>query len=267
MKITTFKQTEMKKNLNLLLLSFIISVIPSHLYAREFLNTVLHLNFGGMYSFTTKGNIFKTEERAAENAFGDTGDSSHYESAYVVTLDVVPMKPVILGLESNAIKFGVRAVYSFNFIQQSITATDEYGDQLMDYRTWMIGPVIHFAPFIDPSDINNEYTASSGFTCFALYGRMDGNLTAYPAIRDAGITTGDFQSGLSGSKFNIGLGAEIALCSLNFGMNVYYSYSRFRLDEEIYTGSGKEFYLKEGCLEIYIGIPIETIIRPLIPNF
>jgi hypothetical protein len=38
----------------------------------------------------------------------------------------------------------------------------------MDYRSWMIGPVIHYAPYIGASDLNYEYTANGGFTFYAL---------------------------------------------------------------------------------------------------
>ena len=178
----------MKRIIKISALICALSIMPAQLHAREFLNTVLHLNFGGMYSFTNVGDIIDEEHDAAE-ANSLSGEESYYETAYTVTLDIVPFDPIILGLESNAIKFGIRGTYGFNFVQQRITSDGNvYGDQLMKYNLWMIGPVIHFAPVIDPSDLDNEYTASSGFTFFATWGRLDGDLSAYAALRDSGLS-------------------------------------------------------------------------------
>ena len=258
----------MKRIIKLTALVAALSIMPVQLHAREFLNTVLHLNFGGMYSFANVGDIIEEENDAADPVL--TGEKSYYETAYTVTLDIVPFDPIILGLESNAIKFGIRGSYGFNFVQQRITSDGNvYGDQLMKYDLWMIGPVIHFAPVIDPSDLDNEYTASSGFTFFATWGRLGGDLTAYPALRDYDSCSSPslYSAGIEGYKINIGFGAEIALCSLNFGMNLYYSYTSYSLDREIYSGAGKNHYMREGCLELYIGFPIETFIKPFLPVF
>lgn len=242
--------------------------IPSVVNAREFLNTVLHLNFGGMYSATSFGDIIKEEEDAADLLITDKYDIAHYETAFLITLDIAPMEPIILGMESNAIKFGLRAVYGFHYLQQRIAATEEYSEQLGRYDAWMIGPVVHFAPVINPSDIDNEYTASTGLTFYALYGRLDGNLTAYPGLRDAELGSfSTYDTGIDGYKLDIGLGVEIALCSLNFGINIYYSYTSFDLNREVYSGAGKDMYLREVCLELYMGIPIESFIKPFIPSF
>ncbi len=250
---------------------FIILVSPAALHAREFLNTAIHLNFGGMYTFATTGNIIDSEKSAINDPSGipDTTNVSHYETAYCATLDIVPFEPILLGLEEHAIKFGVRGSYRFHYLQQRVTANVEIGDQVMDYQSWMVGPVIHYAPFIEPSDLNEDYTASGGFTFFALYGRMNGNLTAYPSLRKQNIATptGNYSSKVSGYKIDVGVGAEIAVCSLNFGVNVYYSYVNFEMKDNIYTTVGKNGYLKEGCVELYVGIPIESFIEPLLPKF
>jgi hypothetical protein len=39
------------------------------------------------------------------------------------------------------------------------------------------------------------------------------------------------------------------------------------MKEKVYADMGKRGNLKEGCLEIYIGIPIESFIEPFFPNF
>lgn len=261
------KQHVMKRILKITALVAALSVIPVRIQAREFLNTVLHLNFGGMYSFTNVSDIIDEEHDIAE-ANSLNGEESYYETAYTVTLDIVPFDPIILGLESNAIKFGIRGTYGFNFVQQRITQDGNvYEGELMNYDLWMIGPVIHFAPVIDPSDLDNEYTASSGLTFFATWGRLDGDLTAYAALRDYGASLSPYSTSINGYKINVGFGAEIALCSLNFGLNLYYSYTSYTLENEIYSGKGKNHNMKEGCLELYVGFPIETFIKPFLPVF
>ena len=257
----------MKRITKILVFVAAISLLPGQLHAREFLNTVLHLNFGGMYSFANAGDIIEEEDDAVEDVFSSS-QNSYYETAYTVTLDIVPFDPIILGLESNAVKFGIRGAYGFNFVQQRVTAENEvYNEELINYTLWMVGPVIHFAPAIEPSDIDNEYTASSGLTFFVLYGRLSGDLTAYASLRDYGSTFSLYESKIEGYKINVGFGAEIALCSLNFGLNLYYSFTSYSLEREIYPGAGKSHYMKEGCLELYVGFPIETFIKPLIPEF
>lgn len=244
-----------------------ILIIPVTLHARDFLNTVVHLNFGGMYSFANFGNVIDSEDRQVDSYFTESHDVSYYETAYCLTLDIVPTDPIMLGIEESAIKFGVRGTCGFHFLQQRVTSGDEFGDQVMDYRSWMIGPVVHYAPFIEPSDLNEDYRATGGFTLYALYGKIDGTMTAFPAIRDDGGSTGDYDSRIKGYKFDIGVGAEIALCSLNVGINLYYSYMKFTMKEKIYSDMGKTGYLKEGCMEIYVGIPIESFIEPIMPRF
>jgi len=246
---------------------FLILIIPPTLHAREFLNTVLHLNFGRMYSFSNQGDILDSENEAIDSYFTDTHEVSYYETAYCITLDIVPTDPIMLGMEESAIKFGIRGSYRFHYLQQRVKSGDEFGDQVMDYRSWMIGPVVHYAPFIEPSDLNEDYTASGGFTLYALYGKVDGNLTAFPAIREDGGNTGEYNSRVKGYKVDIGVGAEIALCSINVGVNFYFSYMQFTMKDRIYSDSGKDGYIKEGCMELYIGIPIESFIEPIIPRF
>lgn len=248
-------------------LIFLLFLIPGNLHAREFLNTVLHLNFGGMSSFVTTGDIVDGEEDQVELVMEDDNKTSHYETAFGMTLDIVPFAPIILGMESHAVKFGVRGTYRLHFLQQRVKSGKEYTGQVMDYRAWMVGPVIHYAPFIGASDLNYEYTATGGFTLYALYGQLDGDLTAFPGLRDYGTDISSYSSKINGYKVDIGIGAEIALCTLNFGMNVYYSYTKIHMQDKIYQDSGKDGELKEGCLELYIGIPIESFIEPIIPRF
>jgi len=195
----------------------------------------------------------------------DVRNTSYYETALCVTLDIAPTKPIILGMEDHAIKFGLRGSFKFHSLQQSVDMNEEHTGKIMNYNSYMLGPVIHYAPFIEPSDLNKDYTAGGGFTFFALVGKIDGDLKAYPVLGgDPGLS---HSSKINGYKFDIGAGAELAICSLNIGINLYYSYTNIKMKDQVYAGIGKSGNLKEGCLELYIGIPIESFIEPFIPNF
>jgi hypothetical protein len=252
-------------------LCLIVFVFRQSLQAREFLNTILHLNFGGMYSFASGGDIIDAENREINNELGPTGvkkSTSYYETALCVTLDIAPTKPIILGMEDHAIKFGLRTSFKVHSLQQILRTNEENTGKIMDYNSYMIGPVIHYAPFIESSNLYRDYTAGGGFTFFALFGKISGDLSAYPVLRDNSLWsgTGNHSSKITGYKFDIGTGAEIALCSLNIGINLYYSYTNIKMKQEI-VGIGKKGTIKDGCIEIYIGIPIESFIEPFIPSF
>lgn len=261
----------------------LILTVPAALHAREFLNSVVHLNFGGMYSFAAGGDLISSEKDAINSPSGitDTSNISHYDTAGCATLDIVPTSPLIIGMEEHAFKFGVRGSYRIQYLNQRVTTTyEEVGNKVMDYKSWMVGPIIYYAPFVGPSDLNTDYTASGGFTLYALYGRINGNLTAYPSIREKDIKIsssdgallynngiGDYTSKVSGSKLDLGIGAEFSLCSLNVGVNIYYTYINVNMKDKIYVDSGKKSNIKEGCMEIYVGIPVESFIEPLLPRF
>jgi hypothetical protein len=248
-----------------IILALFVFISQQSLNAREFLNTILHLNFGGMYSFAAGGDIIRDEDLAVDSFIPDSQSTSYYETALCITLDIVPTKPIILGMEDHAIKFGVRCSYKFHSLQQSVNMPDESTGKIMNYNSYMIGPVLHYAPFIEPSNLDRDYTAGGGFTFFALLGKINGDLTAYPVARDQ-MPGGNYSSKITGYKCDIGAGAEIALCSLNVGLNVYYSYTKIKMKEEI-AYMGRSGNLKEGCIELYIGIPIESFIEPFIPSF
>lgn len=242
-------------------------LLTSNLCAKEFLNTVLHLNFGGMYTFASSGGIIGEEKSKIKEDL-PSSKIRHYSTAYCFTLDVAPFKPILLGLEEHAIKFGVRGAYRFHFMQQEVRHEGvEYKGEVMKYRSWMVGPVIHYAPFVESSSLDYEYTANGGFTFYALCGRLDGDLTAFPSIRDADKPVGNSNSKISGFKMDFGVGAEISLCSINFGVNIYYSRVSYNMKEAIYSGAGRTGTLNEGCIELYFGIPVEFIIKPIINRF
>ena len=255
-----------------IILALFVFISQQSLQAREFLNTVLHLNFGGMYSFASGGDITQGENREirkqeSNGNITDVQNISYYETAFCLTLDIVPTKPIILGMEDHAVKFGVRGTYKIHSLQQKVSRNDEKTGKVMDYNSMMFGPVIHYAPFIESSSLTREYTAGGGFTLFALWGRINGDLTAYPVLRDLSVPITPHSSKISGYKYDLGAGAEVAICALNVGINLYYSLTNVKMKEKIYDNFGKKGNLKEGCIELYIGIPIESFIEPFIPNF
>ena len=254
----------MKKQFTILCL--LVLALQQPLHAREFLNTILHLNFGGMYSFASGGDIISKENKQADNN-SLINNTNYYETALCITLDIAPTKPIILGMEDHAIKFGVRGSYKLHSLQQSLDMNDEKTGKVIDYYSYMLGPVIHYAPFIESSNLNRDYTAGGGFTFFALFGKIKGDLTAYPVLSDIDPVVIGKSSKITGYKFDIGAGAEIALCSLNIGINLYYSYTSIEMKKQVYADMGKKGNLKEGCIELYIGIPIESFIEPFIPSF
>ena len=244
-------------------------LFTTNLYSKEFLNTILHLNFGGMYSFVSGGGIINEEKNEIEgHELFPSSRISHYSTAYCFTLDVAPMKPILLGLEEHAIKFGVRGAYRFHFMQQEVRSKGvEYKGNVFNYNSWMVGPVMHYAPFISPSSVDYEYTALGGFTFYALFGKIDGDLTAFPALRKAGGSVGNSSSKISGYKMDFGMGAEISVCSINFGVNLYYSRVNYKMKEPVYAVDKRKGTLNEGCIELYFGIPVEFIIKPIIKRF
>ena len=112
----------------LIVILFLLAV-PASLQSREFLNTVLHLNFGGMYSVATTGDLIDSENNAVDTQIPSNSSKSHYETAYCITLDIVPTDPIILGMEDHAIKFGLRGSYRFHYLQQKVKVGVDVGDQ------------------------------------------------------------------------------------------------------------------------------------------
>jgi len=124
--------------------------------------------------------------------------------------------------------------------------------------SWMVGPVIHYAPSIEASGPEGEYTAGGGLTLYALYGQLiNGELTAYPARRNYGAVVDPYKTSIRGYKIDVGIGGEISICAINLGVNLYYSMIRIKMAEKIYTEVDKKTNLNEICVELYMGIPIE----------
>ena len=247
---------------------FLLLVTPP-LPAKEFLNTIMHINFGATYGFIY-GDIIDEEKNSyyiTEHSGGKDRDvrPAHYDSTFSIFVDFTPLPPLILGDEAHALKFGVRGAFKFQFINQTITiaegSTDKsYGGDFIITRTWMAGPVIHYAPFINASGLSDNYTAGGGFTLFFLYGRiLNGKLYGYPAKRDyeGAASVSNYQANITGYRLDMGMGGEISICSINLGLNLYYSIMEINLSPAIYPNLGDRSKLTEFCFEIYMGIPIE----------
>ena len=96
---------------------------------------------------------------------------------------------------------------------------------------------------------------------------LGGDLDAYAALRIGGHLSLIITQKLKAINSTWVSEPRIALCSMNFGFNLYYSYTSYKLDREIYLGAGREYYMREGCLELYVGLPIESFIKPFLPVF
>ncbi len=247
---------------------------PHNSSAREFLNTYLHINFAFMYSLTAFGKITDTEHDSYSILDPSNNESvrpDHHDEAYGILLDITPLPALVLGMEEHAIKFGIRLGYRFHTLQQEIALEKStYGGDLFTFRTFMYGPVIYYAPSIEPSKINRNYTANKGLVFYALFGKLsNGTLTAFPSRRDYGAdpVTIDYDTKVTGYKIDIGIGGEVSICgSVNIGLNLYYSRLILKMDDPVYNTSGdslisnnvsRETSLNEICAEIYMGIPVQ----------
>lgn len=240
-------------------------------YSREFLNTILHINVGFAYCFPF-GNLTEHENNDYKlySAYEDRNiRPTHYDSSINVYMDLAPFKPFILGNESNALKIGIRGGYRFHQIKQNLVvkpdenSEKDYSGTLFSYDRWMIGPVLHYAPVITPLGLKEGYSAKGGLTFFLLFGQIvGGELTASPALHNANPTEfdtkygGNWKSKCEGYAIDIGIGGEISVLSINIGINIYYTYISLKLKKDIYETLGRDLYVHEAVLEIYMGIPI-----------
>jgi len=254
------------------IIALLIFFAPVQLSAGEFLNSVVHLNFGFMYGFSFGDIIDREHDDYYIEKDGRKFRPSHYCTAFGLTVDIVPFPPVLLGSESHAVKFGVRGGYRFHSIQQKISVElsdrteQDYKGELLNYQTWFVGPVVHYAPWIGPSDMDGNYTSGVGFTFYVLYGQLlSGKLSAYPSLRDYGSPpAGNSNSDFTGYRIDAGFGAEVTFCSINIGLNIYYSMIKTDLSTPVdgYSSLSATPAFHEVCFEIFMGIPIEWLKFP-----
>ena len=239
-----------------------IVVFSAKLSAREFLNTFMQVNIGYSNSIGVGGDLVD-----AERSNNLAGKRLKYDDSSInFMMDLVPFRPIILGDESAAIKIGFRGGYRMHYLEQRFTANDgngkqEYKGDLMKYNTVVFGPVIRYAPQISLfGSLDDSYSAESGLTLFALYGHvLNGNIDAFAANRAYGESfPGITHSSMSGYKIDIGIGGETSICSVNLGLNLYYSYMRMKFGDAIYENVGRKSSLHSFCLEIYFGMPLEN---------
>jgi hypothetical protein len=244
--------------------------MPVESYSGEFLNSIMKINFGASYEFpSTK--IIQYERRTSWSAlyalYGVMNPymPTHFGMSYNINADILPIPPIIFLNETQGLKFGVRGGYKFSYIQQElnfkITERKQYkftGD-LMKYRTWLVGPIIYYTPFVKTSETTGDYTSNAGFTFFFLYGNLgNGKLTAFPTKMDLIEKMGGYLSlvdpttyyqklatqlldmGIVKTKFNgyslnYGIGGELSFCAVNIGMNFVYSQTHIKLKYPVYT--------------------------------
>jgi len=252
----------MKKLVRTVCLATVIALPTSNLLAREFLNSFMQINVGYSYSLIVTGGLVD-----AENNEKNTDRKLKYTSnSFNFMADIVPFNPIFFADESHAFKIGFRVGYRMHSVDQKITMDGEdYGGNLLVYNTLVAGPLIRYAPNISFLSYSDEYGAGGGFTMYMLYGHIvQGYLDAFQAKRaiDPSFST-DYHTSVRGYKLDFGIGAEISVCSINMGFNFYYSHIRMRLSDDIYTGIGKNPVIHEGTIEVYLGMPLENLLKRL----
>ncbi len=261
----------MKKLLSLaLFLSILLSAAGAR--AGEFLNAFMHVNFGVSYGIIG-GDIIDYEHNANNYVFGTTVfKAGHYDLSYGLFVDILPIPPILLGNESNALKFGIRTRFNSNNLRQTLTirlsSSKEYnfrGD-LINYTSWMVGPVVYYSPIINSDNLEETYRSSGGFTLFLLFGKIiEGRLRAYPSLRDLEVTVPiPYSTSLSGYRIDFGAGAAISFCSINVGMNIFYSMLNVTTETRVYYHLPRYQRFDEFCIEIFMGIPFEWSRIPLV---
>ncbi|MCL2026266.1 MAG: hypothetical protein FWG92_05620 [Leptospirales bacterium] len=249
----------MKKLLKAACLAAIIILPVSNLSAREFLNTFMQINVGYSYSLLVAGDLVD-----AENSQKSTHRKLKYNNnSFNFMVDVVPFKPIFFWDESHAFKVGFRGGYRRHIMTQNMTMDGkDYGGDLLTYNTFVGGPLIRYAPNVSFFSYSKEYGAGGGFTMYMLYGHiMGGNLNAFQTERaiDSSFSA-NYNTAVRGYKLDFGIGAEISLCSINLGFNVYYSQMRMKLSDKIYVETGRKPVMHEGSIEVYIGMPLENLL-------
>lgn len=256
----------------------VFMLAPRETRAFEFMNAFMHFNLGVSYGFLT-GDIIEEEHRANYYILSTNSyNAEHYDFSYSLTVDIMPIPPFILGNEAHAVKFGLRARYNNNTIRQDLTVRysssdqETFGGNLIQYSSWMIGPVVYYSPAVTVSDLSESYSSGGGFTLYVLYGRIiSGDLSAWPSNRDTGLSVpSPYDSDITGYRIDAGLGAAISIGFINLGLNMYYSLVAIKLDPNVYQaqtlGSGAdqrtyqalpdETFIHEFSIEIYFGIPL-----------
>jgi hypothetical protein len=178
---------------------------------------------------------------------------------------------VLMGYEAHAVKFGLRSNLRLHYIQQKMTinrdGSDEadYQKDLVYFKTWMVGPVIYYSPSVEVTGLESEYSATSAITMYALFGVVDkGEINKQPLKNELeGGVTDPFTEITGGYKIDVGVGGEVSVCSVNLGLNLFYSHTSFEMRDAIYPTIGKKTTLGEICVEVYMGIPIGTSITSL----
>ena len=263
----------MKKTVKIFFIMAIL-LLPMHsVYAKEFLSSFMHIHFGYIFSLKPYSSIVNEEEGSFSIPI-TSGDRtwnrgpSHYHYGLSFGLDFVPFSPIRVGDYGSAMKIGIRGVGRYHIINQILEVDTEnnsrrdYGGQLANYYNLMIGPVIRYAPFARVNRLDGVLSASGGFTFYAIAGSIfNGDLTAFPAKRNVEGDVENYSTSISGWRANIGVGGEFTMCNVSLGLNAFYSYSKFKMQDKVYPDIGRTSNMNEMCFEIYMGIPVDFISR------
>ena len=251
------------KKLTIIVCLAVVIILPfSGLSAREFLNTFMQINVGYSYGLVVAGSLID-----AENSQKDMDRKLKYNNnSFNFMTDIAPFKPIFFDDESHAFKIGFRGGYRMHFMSQKVTVHGkDSGGDILTYNTLVAGPLIRYAPNISFFSYSGEYGAEGGFTLYILYEHiMNGHLDAFQARRATDPAfLADYHALVRGYRLDFGIGAEISVCSVNLGFNIYYSQMRMKISEKIYDEIGKNPFVHEGNIEVYIGMPLENLLDKL----
>lgn len=246
----------------LILILLVVFAFPCSLFAREFINSFMQINLGYSYALVKAGDIRSGESKNPP----DGGQRLKYSASSVnFMLDITPFQPISFNNENSAIKIGLRGGFRMHTMEQRLTARvdgdkKDYSGRLLEFQCLSIGALIRYAPSMSMVEdlAESYYSSNGGFTAFVLYGRMfNGQIDAFAAKRAHKETVSvPYESTLTGHRIDAGLGAEISICAINLGVNLYYSCVLFQLKNDIYPAIGRSPVQHELNLEVYIGLPL-----------
>lgn len=246
----------------ILLSSLCLLLFDSHtIHSREFFDTILHLNLGVAYGEPHGGIIDREESYKVKDNTPD-----HHLNSLGITLDITPFRTYVFGRGSHAFKFGLRGNYKFHFVEQKRKKISNPADteSLIRYDTLMLGPVMHYSPRAALSPVSGGYASGYGFTFYVLYGNITrGEIRNFPSRRKTDNPPPEdrypeyITTVFDGFQIDAGVGGAVSVGYVNLGLNLYYTYVRYRLGEWVYDGLSRTGDMGHFAAEIYIGIPVE----------
>jgi hypothetical protein len=239
---------------------FIIINFISPLYGvSTFLDS--HFNFSFALGLDFESNdIIKEDEKVTHQYFQDkhfSYSTTVFHAGFEMDMYSSPLnygKSFLL-----PIKLGACFTYKGYSINQTISTSGSDGYErdfegvLLDYNVWQIGPIIYL-------NIIHHDVIDLAVVTFTVYGKLQGNLTAAPGLRDMGVNYSDneYKTHIHGNKFTIGIGLNFALnkwVPIYGGYKLYYTRTEIILDNDIslYSDIGNKVLINGGGAELFVG--------------